>query len=260
MIPSPAEVRASLIREGWPVRVSGWVSAPSYGPGGRIYVTVDSSEGAGDGPLSDSASDVIAFNSDGRISVGWPVRIPIDTWRACREGACAPNPPVVTSDGAAYIVAARGGTVAYQIGPTGDLRGGWPYRSKAALSAGVTGNCTCPCPGTCVCPATITLPAAGPDDALYLAQSVEGCGGGNRIVAVATNGQVRTGWPVTLSQEGAWFEVFAVGDTGAVFGYAIERAGTVSNSCGGKSATYSGTVVALDAHGDPIYTTTLVVP
>jgi hypothetical protein len=248
------------VREGWPVRVSGWVSAPSFGPDGRVYVTADSPAGSGDGPLSDSISDVIAFESDGRISVGWPVRIPIDTWRACPEGACAPNPPVVTSDGAAYIVAAGGGTVAYQIGPTGDLREGWPYRSKATLADGVTSNCTCPCPGTCVCPATITLPAAGPDDVLYLAQSFEGCGGGDRIVAIATNGQVRPGWPVTLSDEGAWFETFEVGETGDVFGYAIERAGTISNSCGGKSATYSGTIVALDGHGDPIYTTTIIAP
>jgi len=248
------------VRDGWPVRVSGWASVPSFGPGGRIYVTVDSPEGWA-ATLSDSASDVIAFTSDGRTSIGWPVRIPIDTWRACPEGACAPNPPVITSSGAAYIVAASGGTVAYMTGLTGDLRsGGWPFRSRAALAAGVTSNCACPCPGTCVCPATITLPLAGPDDGLYLAQSVRGWGGGNRIVAITTSGRVKAGWPVTLTEEGAWFETFAVADAGTVFGYAIEPAGTISDSCGGKSTTHSGTIVALDSHGDPTYTTTLVVP
>ena len=71
---------------------------------------------------------------------------------------------------------------------------------------------------------------------------------------------MKAGWPVTLVENGAWFSTFTVGADGIVFGLAIEPAGTRSKECGEKYSVYTGTVVALYGHGDPIYTTTLVTP
>jgi hypothetical protein len=65
---------------------------------------------------------------------------------------------------------------------------------------------------------------------------------------------------VTLTEKGAWFATFAVGDGGVVFGYALEPAGTERNKDFGTCTTFSGTIAALDAHGDPVYTTTIVAP
>jgi len=105
-------------------------------------------------------------------------------------------------------------------------------------------------------------PQVGRDGTLYVAQSTQGdiFASGNRIVAVAPYGAPKAGWPVTLTEKGAWFQTFAVGDAGAVFGYAIEPAGTEPDQDFGTCRVFSGTVAALDAHGDPIYTTVLVVP
>ena len=44
------------------------------------------------------------------------------------------------------------------------------------------------------------------------------------------------------------------------YGLAIEPAGTGRTECGPKQRLCSGTVLALDLHGDTICTTTLVAP
>jgi hypothetical protein len=247
-------------RSGWPVHVTGWSSIPSFGPDGQVYVVVDELDGLY-GKNTNSSSRVLALSRDGRAVPGWPARIPIDTLTGGPEGVVYPDPPVVVPDGSVYIVVGPG---TYALDPTGQMRTGWPYESTATLVTGIVGVGTCPsgCGSMCAIPDVNSPPLASPDGTLHLAQNTKGdvYAGANRIVAVGANGDVMAGWPVTLVEKGAWFDTFAVGDDESVFGFALEPAGTEPNRCGGKSPVYSGTVVAFDGHGDPIYTTTLVAP
>ncbi len=156
-----------------------------------------------------------------------------------------------------YVVAGPGAqTVAYALGPSGRLRAGWPYRSQDDLVVNVGGV------GTCGFPSFYLPPVAVPDGSLYLAQNTEGAdpAGANRVTMIGTTGKVKTGWPVTLVEAGAWFATTEVGAEGTAYGLAIEPAGTGRTECGPKQPLYSGTVVALDSRGDAIYTTTIVAP
>jgi hypothetical protein len=106
-----------------------------------------------------------------------------------------------------------------------------------------------------------TPPTGGPDGSLLLNQIAdEGPGGGNRLVAIRSDGKLRAGWPVTLVEKSAWFASVADDGGRAVFAYAVEPAGTRRNECGKKYPVYAGTVVAFNGHGDAVYTTTLVAP
>ena len=84
--------------------------------------------------------------------------------------------------------------------------------------------------------------------------------GGNTIVAVSSGGDEKAGWPVTLTEAGAWFASIAVGNDGTVYGFAIEPAGARTNTCGERVPVYSGTIVALDAKGDSLWVSTIVAP
>ncbi len=243
---------------GWPISVAGWASVPSFGRDGRIYVT------AGRWPLDDegaiarrSSSQIYAFARDGRLATGWPVQLLIRTTLPAPDVASPPLPPVVAPDGSVFIVAGPGAeTVAYALGPSGQLRAGWPYSSQDDLVINVGGV------STCGYPSFYLPPFAGPDGSLHLAQNTAGSdpAGPNRVMAIGTTGKVKSGWPVTLVEAGAWFATGEVGAKGTAYGLAIEPAGTGRTECGPKQPLYSGTVLALDSHGDTIYTTTLVVP
>lgn len=241
-------------RDGWPVRVPGWASTPAFDAAGNVYIVTERGE------MPDGKSRAVAFDPNGHRLAGWPTRLPFDALTGGPEGVGGPDPALVTPDGSVRIVVPG---IAYALESDGARRAGWPYRFKGALAIDVVGVTTCPCE----CrfwgwPPIHSWPLLDEDGGLYIAVHTKGdvTAGGNRIVAVAPGGKAKAGWPVTLAEKGAWFQTFAVGDAGAVFGYAIEHAGTAANSCGEKTATYSGTIVALDGHGDPIYTTTLVAP
>lgn len=243
------------LRPGYPVRVDASASVPAFGLGGRVYLAADKSDYTA-ATATDSSSQVIALDPGGRIADGWPVDLPIDTAAGDSEGVGAPLPPLVRPDGSVYVVAGspgEGGTIAYAVDPSGGRVAGWPYVSPAGLITVFGGVCTC-------CSFTDSPPVAGPDGTLYLVQHATRTSGGNRLTAVGTNGAIRTGWPVTLTEAGAWFRTKAIGDDGRVYAFAVEPAGTRRDECGDKSPVYSGTVVALDGRGDPIYTTTLVTP
>jgi len=243
---------------GWPISVAGWASVPSFGRNGRLYIT------AGHWPLDDegritprSPSEVYAFTRDGRVAGGWPVPLPIRTTLPAPDVASPPLPPVVLPDGSVYVVAGPAAeTVAYALGPSGEPRAGWPYRPQDDLVINVGGV------GWCGYPSFYLPPRAGPDGSLHLAQNTEGGvpGTANRFAAIGTTGNVKSGWPVTLVEAGAWFAAMEVGAKGTTYGLAIEPAGTGRTACGPKQPLYSGTVLALDSHGDTIYTTTIVVP
>ena len=240
---------------------------PSFGPGGRFYVTVDDY-----GPTfepDDLSSQVFAFTRDGRIARGWPVRIPIATWTSSPEGPGPPRlPQVMAPDGTVYVVGGQQpvsgdtrGTIAYALDPSGERLDGWPYESDRDLIAGVHGVTTCSC-SPCANPWFDSPPLAGPDGTLFVVQGTASrrTSGGNTIVAVGTDGGEKAGWPVTLAEVGAWFASMAVGDDGTVYGFAIEPAGSHANSCGEKTPVYSGTIVALDANGDSRWVSTIVAP
>lgn len=251
------------LRPGYPLKIDGSASVPAFGADGRIYVAVDRADYTVE-TGSDSSSQVLAIEGDGRVAEGWPVELPIDTGFGDSEGIGAPLPPLAAPGGSVTVVAGSpGGTVAYAIDPTGVVRAGWPFRSGSRLVAGSIGVGGCPsgC-GMCGLPWAGSSPRVARDGGLYVAQGTRGDAytGGNRIIAVSTDGDVKPGWPVTLREKGAWFLTFAVGDRGIVFGYAIEPAGTEPDPDFGTCKVFSGTLVALDGHGDPIYTTTLVVP
>jgi len=250
------------LQRGYPLRIDGSASVPAFGPDGRIYVAVDRADYTVE-TGSDSSSQVVAIEADGRTVDGWPVELPIDTGFGGSEGIGAPLIPVVAPDGYVTVVSGHsGGTVAYTIDPTGKVRAGWPFRSGSRLVAHSIGVGGCPsgC-GMCGLPLASSSPRAGRDGTLYIVQGTRGDDytGGNRITAVGTDGEVAAGWPVTLTEKDAWFPTFAVGD-GVVFGYALEPAGMVRNKVFGTCTVFSGTVAALDARGDPVYTTTLVAP
>ena len=250
------------LRPGFPITIEGWASTPAFGPGGRFYMAVDDP----DAPAAQTpSSQVVAFTGDGRVVSGWPATIPIDTWTGFGDPAGPPLPPVVASDGSVYVtgwIAGTKGAVAYALGPSGVRRPGWPYRSDEGILTGRPSGVTCPCE-PCVFPVFFidTAPLAGPDDSLVLVQLADkSVSGGNRIVAVGPDAEVRAGWPVTLAEKGSWFASIAVGADKNVYAYAVEPAGTLRNECGEKYPVHSGTVVALDGHGDTIYTTTIVAP
>lgn len=248
------------VRPGFPVRLDGWPSSPSFGPEGRLYVAVDDPD-ASDGAPS---SEVVAITKEGGIAPGWPVTIPIETWTAFGDPTGPALPPVVTSDGSVVVtgwVSGRDGTIAYAVGPSGAQRPGWPYRSGEFIKFGRPSGFTCSCE-PCVTPdnSIETPPLAGPGGSLLLVQLAhQNDSGGNRIVAVRPDGKARDGWPVTLSEKGSWFASIA-GTGRSVYGYAVEPARSQHNRCGETYTAYSGTVVALDAHGDTMYSTTLVTP
>ena len=180
---------------GWPISVAGWASVPSFGTDGRIYVT------AGRWPVDDegritprASSQVYAFTRDGRLATGWPVQLPIDTTLPASDVASPPLPPVVAPDGSVYVVAGPGAaTVAYALGPSGQLRAGWPFRSQDDLVVNVGGACTT-CPS---CPSFYLPPFAGPDGSLHLAQNTEG-----GVRATAPTESRRSGQPARSRRAG----------------------------------------------------------
>ena len=245
------------VRPGWPTEVSGWASIPAFGPDGGVYVVVDTVDGP-EGLVTDGASQVVAFDRTGRTLEGWPATIPIDTWTGREGGPTPPDSPVVTPDGSVYVVASG---FAYALGPDGTPHAGWPYRLTATGVVGSVGTCPSGCGSLCG-PLSSSPSLTDADGTLYLAQDTKGdtFAGDTRIVAIRMDGRVKPGRPVTLAQKGAWFETFAVSDTGTVFGYVIAPAGEGRTACGTTGRVYSGTVMAYDGQGDSVYSTTLVGP
>lgn len=247
-------------RPGFPVAVGGWASRPAFGPDGRLYVVNDIPDDDEGSPQS----DVVVITEDGQIAPGWPATIPVDTWTAFGDPTGPPLAPVVSSDGVVMVAGwtdGTVGTVAYALGRSGARRPGWPYQTSARIRRGKPSGFVCLCE-PCAFPelAIDTPPILGPDNSLVLVLLGDTrLSGGNQIVAIDPGGNVGSGWPVTLTEKGSWFAGIAAA-SGTVYGYAVEPTGTHRNSCDERDPNFSGTIVALDRHGHPVYSTTLVVP
>jgi hypothetical protein len=240
---------------GWPIQIDGFASAPSVNPGGHAFVAV------GLGALS---SQILAFARDGRAVPGWPATLPVaapSEWHGEGDGPLAA--PVVASDGSTYVATEEGdfpsadGTTAYAVDAAGNLRAGWPYRAPTGLVW--LGECACSATG---CGWWRSDPVAAPDGSLYLLHQAPSPGAGGSIVAVATDGVVKAGWPVVLRRAGAEFSSVAVGPDGTAFALAIEPEGFLPDECGqgGKVSLDSATILAIGPDGTVRYRTTIVSP
>ena len=238
---------------GWPVRIDGYASRPSFGPGGRIYLAVELPGGR--------KSRVLALSRSGKAVAGWPAELPVAApveWNG--EGDMPPAAPVVAPDGSAYVVTEESeypfnGTTAYAIDKSGNLRAGWPYRT----STGLVWPGTCPCSAT-GCGGFRSDPVAALDGSLHLLQLAPSAGTGGSIVAVGTDGAVKAGWPVVLRRAGAEFSSVVVGPDGTAFALAIEPEEYLPDECGGTVSLDSATILAINPGGTVRYRTTLVSP
>ena len=241
-------------RSGWPIRIKGYASTPSFGPGGRVYLAVELPGG--------SKSRVLALSRSGKAVAGWPVELPIaapEAWNGAGDVLAA---PVVAPDGSAFVVAEDyelpfGGTTAYAIDASGKPRVGWPYRT----STGLVWPGTCPCSAT-GCGGFRSDPVAAPDGSLHLLQLAPSAGTGGSIVAVGTDGAVKAGWPVVLRRAGAEFEAVAVGADGTAYALAIEPERYEDAECetGSPVPVSSATIVAIAPDGAVRYRVTVMEP
>jgi hypothetical protein len=202
------------VRAGWPVTVQGegFLSYPTIGPQGRVYVTQIQGSGAS------THSQTLVFEPDGRSVAIGSAGLPMTAAGEWDGAGAAPNGPMLAADGTAFVVGDLAGrTEAYAIDPSGLPMPGWPYR----LAAGSQMQGTCP-PLTVGCLIWRTIPSVGPDDTLYLLLAAADTKSGGSIVAIAPDGQVRAGWPVQLPAAGAGFWSAVVGSDGTVYALAVE--------------------------------------
>ena len=228
-------------RPGWPVRIDGYASRPSFGPGGCVYLAVELPGG--------SKSRVLALSRSGKAVAGWPVELPIaapGAWNGAGDVLAA---PVVAPDGSAFVVAED--STAYAIDGSGQPRAGWPYRAPSGLVW--PGYCP-PC--TTGCGLWRSDPVAGPDGSLHLLHV------GGSIVAVGTDGAVKAGWPVVLRRADAEFESVVVGADGTAYALAIEPERYEDAECetGSPVPVSSATIVAIAPDGAIRYRVTVMEP
>jgi hypothetical protein len=212
-------------------------SLPSFGPDGRIYLTVGSVD----------TSTVVVLDRDGTsISDASPVLeiATADPGVDCASGP--PESPTVAQDGTVIVDSIIDATI-FALDPTLDVRDGWPYDqpegSPADECAGVDGLC-------CWWPLA-TPRGVGPDGTLYLVLQPETSAVGASIVELGRDGRARPGWPVVLSRPGSMFASVVVGTDGTVHAVAIEP------EAGGQT---SATVLGIAPDGSIRYRTTLAEP
>jgi hypothetical protein len=229
---------------GFPVAIDGIASEPAFDAAGRIHVTVL--------PL-DGPSRTLVFGPDGRAVVGGSGELEIRASDDCVgiEGSCeVPAAPLLGADGTTFVIGTDWGPpavlVAVAISSSGQIMGGWPYRSDAWLQA--TGFYH---PGDSDPFSNLAAPAVGTDSTLYLPLQARDATVGGSIVAVGPDGQVRPGWPVELRRPGAEFWSVVVGSDGTVYALAIEpETGDAS----------SASILAIAPDSTVLWTTTIVDP
>jgi hypothetical protein len=225
-------------RAGWPVTIDGNASELAFGPRGSVYMTVGSPNAA--------PARTVVLDRDGRtLSTGSADQAIVSTSPWDGAGADFPGPPIVAADGTAFIVSTRGGTKIQALGPTGRPLAGWPYRSKLGMEW--TGYCG---PAETGCRLHRTDPEVGSGDVLYVFHAASSPSIGGSMVAMASDGRVRDGWPVQLKRSGSMFWSMAVGPDGEVWALAIEP----------EKGGYSATILAIADDSTVLSATTIVEP
>jgi hypothetical protein len=119
---------------GWPVKLDGPASSPTFGPDGTVYMTRGTSYGPGSQGSSPSAT-ILALDRAGNARPGWPRSLPTGYWVLGSLPAvaqAASDPPVVAADGSVYVIAASGNstglgsTAVFALQPGGGPMPGWP--------------------------------------------------------------------------------------------------------------------------------------
>ena len=227
-------------RPGWPVTIAGNASSPSFDAQARLYMVV--------GSPYESPARTVVLDGGGQILGNGSANQPIvstGTW----NGAAAwtpPGEPVVAADGTAFIVTDDGGgTTVLAFDPAGQPLAGWPYRSKLGMEW--TGYCPA---GDTGCGQWRTMPAVGSENLLFVLNAAVSASTGGSMVAIAGDGRVRAGWPVTLRRAGSMFWSLEVAPTGGVWALAIEP----------EKRGYSATVLAIAEDSTVLSTTTIVEP
>jgi hypothetical protein len=229
-------IDAGGLRAGWPVQIDGVASGPSFGPEGRIVLTV--------GSFARRASRIVEIDKAGLVSSS--PQLPIGTAESgvdCIPGG--PEPPPVAPDGGAFLVSEIDPRI-FAVDPSLQVRAGWPFTPSMPLLRpdpwlGLEGI-NCP---------PLAVPAVGPDGTLYLPLQARNAGVGGSIVAVGLDGSVRAGWPIELKRPGSEFWSVAIAPGGTVYGLAIEPEPE------GRS---SATILAIAPDGTILYRATIVDP
>ncbi len=202
------------VRAGWPVRVPG--EGFALGSDGNVYAWgVENSAPAAKylPPLHILRATYTILGLDGRPLPGWPVTI---------QGPS--SPPAIAPDGS--ILVAIGGEPGQAerveaIGTDGRVQAGWPYTLPSGVEAwgyGIgEGN-----------PPRLSAPWLGSDGTAYLAVHRTGATQSDGIIALGSNGAVRSGWPLWLPAD-TQFQLanMSVGGGGNLRGPAFASDGTI---------------------------------
>jgi len=228
---------------GWPVHLSGRVSAPAPAPNGRIAVTVGSDTRDSGRVLvfERGGIGVAATSGDLPLSVVFP---PGSGDSDCGPG-WIPMAPIVGEDGTIFVWSELEKTVV-ALDPSLEIRRGWPFEPSNPLQVRVYQD-----PRAELSCGSFARPAVGPDSTLYLPIQARSEVVGGSVVAVGTNGRLRSGWPVELKKSGAEFWSVAVGSDGTVFALVIEPE---------SSRTSSATILAIAPDSSVRYATTVIEP
>lgn len=226
--------------EGWPITIDGIASDLAFDAHGRAYATVV-------GPDRRTTRTVVLDKSGHLLpasSTGHAI-VSTGTWDGA-GGDDYPGPPIVASDGTAYIIETKASeTAVLGLDPSGKPLSGWPYRSRSLVQW--TGECGA---GDTGCGRTRTSPGIGQNNALYLLNKASGSSTGGNAVAIGADGVIRDGWPVGLRRAGAMFWSVAIAPYGLAWALAIEP------ETNGSSAT----VLAIAEDSSVLWTKTIVQP
>jgi len=186
---------------GWPIKIEGAVSKPSFGQDGTMYVAQIG--------LGTASSKVLALDQAGAVKTGWPVSLPLGYAPFSGDDTDTPLPPTIGNDGTVYVAATTsdwmGSVTAFD--PSGAVVPGWPYALPQVFAnfdgGGIRGESPTN-PG----PMFVRSSSGG---LLYLALDGE-------AVALGPDGKVAAGWPYLLpgrDDDGDyWEQVVALPDGG----------------------------------------------
>jgi hypothetical protein len=234
-----AAVSFEGVPAGFPVRIAGLASGPSFDASGRIHLTIGN-------PAEPPALSLV-LGQDGKVVGSGADALAIaatSDWRGA--GADYPAPPLVGPDGTTFVIDDRHGTTVGRLGHTGHAIPGWPYRSD--LKVEETGSCG---EGETGCGWFRAAPTLGPNNELFVLHVATKSTAGGSVVAIDQDGRVREGWPVGLRRPGAQFWSVSVGADGTAYALAIEPE---------PNGSHSATILSLAPNSNVDYTATIIEP